>query len=116
MRAAGQAANYGDRHRQRLPNQTQLRTGRVDAILNDLPSAVYISRNAGNGQFFEVVPGQPINGGPYGIGVNKSNPQLRDAIANALTELVTDGTYAKILDAWGIREGAIEKVNVNGGA
>ncbi|WP_431876480.1 ABC transporter substrate-binding protein [Amycolatopsis sacchari] len=97
-------------------NQNQLRTGRVNAILNDLPTAAYVSKNAGNGQFFEVVPGEPINGGPYGIGVNKNNPQLRDAVANALTALLQDGTYTKILDAWGIKQGALTKVTVNAGS
>lgn len=97
-------------------NQTQLRTGRVNAILNDLPTAAYVSKNAGNGQFFEVVPGQPINGGPYGIGVNKNDPQLRDAVAKALTALVADGTYAKVLDSWGIKQGALNQVSVNAGS
>jgi polar amino acid transport system substrate-binding protein len=97
-------------------NQNQLRTGRVAAILNDLPTAAYVSKNAGNGEFFEIVPGEPINGGPYGIGVNKANPQLRDAVEKALTALVDDGTYGKILDAWGVRQGAITKVTVNAGS
>ncbi|GAA3850324.1 MULTISPECIES: ABC transporter substrate-binding protein [Amycolatopsis] len=97
-------------------NQNQLRTGRVAAILNDLPTAAYVSKNAGGGQFFEVVPGEPINGGPYGIGVNKANPQLRDAVAGALTALVDDGTYGRILDAWGVKQGAITKVTVNAGS
>ncbi|NIH79822.1 ABC transporter substrate-binding protein [Amycolatopsis viridis] len=97
-------------------NQNQLRTGRVAAILNDLPTAAYVSKNAGNGEFFEVVPGEPINGGPYGIGVNKANPQLRDAVAKALTELADDGTYGRILGAWGVQQGAITKVTVNAGS
>ncbi|MFD4254250.1 ABC transporter substrate-binding protein [Amycolatopsis thermoflava] len=97
-------------------NQNQLRTGRVAAILNDLPTAAYVSKNAGGGEFFEVVPGEPINGGPYGIGVNKANTQLRDAVAAALTALVDDGTYGRILDAWGVKQGAITKVTVNAGS
>lgn len=97
-------------------NQNQLRTGRVQAILNDLPSAVYISRTAGDGKFFEVVPGEPIDGGPYGIGVNKQNPQLRDAVQKALQALIADGTYGKILQAWGVEQGAIKEAAVNGGS
>ena len=50
-------------------NQTQLRTGRVAAIINDLPSAVYISRTAGGGKYFQVVDQPPVNGAPYGIGM-----------------------------------------------
>jgi polar amino acid transport system substrate-binding protein len=97
-------------------NQNQLRTGRVQAILNDLPSAVYISRTAGEGKFFEVVPGEPIDGGPYGIGVNKTNTALRDSVQKALQALIADGTYGKILQAWGVEQGAIKEAAVNGGS
>ncbi|GAA3542787.1 ABC transporter substrate-binding protein [Amycolatopsis ultiminotia] len=97
-------------------NQNQLRTGRVAAILNDLPSAVYISRTAGEGKFFEVVPGQPIEGGPYGIGFAKNNAKLRDTVKQALQELITDGTYGKILQSWGVEQGAVKEAAVNGGS
>lgn len=97
-------------------NQNQLRTGRVAAILNDLPSAVYISRTAGDGNAFEVVPGPPIEGGPYGIGFNKDNVALRDAVAKALGELMTDGTYETILQSWGVEQGALKEPVINGGS
>ncbi|MGG7510718.1 ABC transporter substrate-binding protein [Plantibacter sp. YIM 135249] len=96
-------------------NQTQLRTGRIDAIVNDLPSAVYISKTTQDGKAFEVVPGDVIDGAPYGIGVNKSAPELRDAIAAALDSLIADGTYASILKAWGITSGSVDAATVNGG-
>ncbi|HEY6574281.1 MAG TPA: ABC transporter substrate-binding protein [Mycobacterium sp.] len=95
-------------------NQNQLRTGRVAAILNDLPSAVYISRTAGNGNTFEVVPGAPIEGGPYGIGFAKTNAALRDAVNRALGKLVSDGTYLKILQSWGVEQGALKEPAING--
>jgi len=95
-------------------NQNQLRTGRVDAILNDLPSAVYISRTAGEGNIFEVVPGEPIDGGPYGIGFAKDDVALRDAVNKALGELMTDGTYLKILQSWGVEQGALKESAING--
>ena len=96
-------------------NQTQLRTGRIDAIVNDLPSAVYISKTAQDGEAFEVVPGDVIDGAPYGIGVNKDDPELRDAIAAALDSLIDDGTYGEVLDAWGITSGSVTEATVNGG-
>ncbi|WP_209559641.1 ABC transporter substrate-binding protein [Frigoribacterium sp. PvP032] len=96
-------------------NQTQLRTGRIDAIVNDLPSAVYISKTAQDGQAFEVVPGDVIDGAPYGIGVNKDDPELRDAVAAALDSLIEDGTYGEVLDAWGITSGSVTEATVNGG-
>lgn len=95
-------------------NQNQLRTGRVAAILNDLPSAVYISRTAGDGNTFEVVPGPPIEGGPYGIGFNKTNTALRDAVNQALADLIADGTYDEILQSWGVEEGALKEPAING--
>jgi polar amino acid transport system substrate-binding protein len=95
-------------------NQTQLRTGRIDAIVNDLPSAVYISKTTENGKAFQVVPGPVIDGAPYGIGINKNNPQLRDAVAGALTDLIQDGTYTKVLKAWGINSGGVAKAVING--
>lgn len=96
-------------------NQNQLRTGRVAAILNDLPSAVYISRTAADGNAFEVVPGPPIEGGPYGIGFAKTNTALRDAVNQALGELMADGTYTEILQSWGVEQGALEEPAINGG-
>ena len=95
-------------------NQNQLRTGRVVAILNDLPSAAYISRTAGDGTIFEVVSGAPLEGGPYGIGFAKTNVALRDAVNKALGELITDGTYQKILDSWGVEQGALKESAING--
>ena len=86
------------------------------AILNDLPSAVYISRTAGDGKFFEVVPGEPINGGPYGIGFNKQNRPLAEAVQKALQQLIADGTYGKILQAWGVEQGAVKEAAINGGS
>ncbi|OPX11527.1 ABC transporter substrate-binding protein [Mycobacterium sp. AT1] len=95
-------------------NQNQLRTGRVAAILNDLPSAAYISRTAGDGSIFEVVPGEPIDGGPYGIGFAKDDVALRDSVNKALGELITDGTYLKILQSWGVEQGALKESAING--
>ena len=95
-------------------NQNQLRTGRVAAILNDLPSAVYISRTASDGNAFEVVPIPPIEGGPYGIGFAKSDTALRDAVNRALGALMADGTYLKILQSWGVEQGALKEPAVNG--
>jgi polar amino acid transport system substrate-binding protein len=97
-------------------NQNQLRTGRVAAILNDLPTAVYVAQTAGEGKYFEVVDLPPINGGLYGIGVNKANPKLTRAVELALQSLMDDGTYGKILKTWNVAQGAIPKVTVNGGS
>jgi polar amino acid transport system substrate-binding protein len=113
--AAGQPAITVTATGSDTQNQNQLRTGRVDAILNDLPSAVYISRTAADGNAFEVVPGPPIEGGPYGIGFAKTNIGLRDSVGRALGELMADGTYTKILQSWGVEQGALKETAINGG-
>ena len=112
---AGQAAVNVTATDSDTQNQNQLRTGRVAAILNDLPSAVYISRTANGGNAFEVVPGPPIDGGPYGIGFAKNNTALRDSVNQALSALIADGTYTEILQSWGVEQGALTETAINGG-
>ncbi|WP_096777769.1 ABC transporter substrate-binding protein [Izhakiella australiensis] len=96
-------------------NLIQLRSGRIDAIINDLPTASYISRTTGKGNEFEVVKGKIINGAPFGIGINKDDTALRDALQKALQEIIDDGTYQKILTSWGLTNGALKTATVNGG-
>ncbi|MET9085858.1 ABC transporter substrate-binding protein [Streptomyces sp. NPDC004237] len=95
-------------------NQTMLRTGRINALLTDLPTAGYMAATVENGKAFEVVKTDVINRDPYGIAVNKGNPELRDALAKALDELIKDGTYAQILKAWGVQNGAVKSAAING--
>ncbi|MEQ6896575.1 ABC transporter substrate-binding protein [Microbacterium sp. KR10-403] len=91
-----------------------LKTGRVTAALNDLPNVVYVSQTSGGGNDFMVLDTEPILAAPYGIGFNKDDTQLRDAVQKALQSLIDDGTYQKILDAWGLSRGAIAKATING--
>ncbi|GAA1955955.1 ABC transporter substrate-binding protein [Amycolatopsis minnesotensis] len=95
-------------------SEDELKTGRVSAVLNDLPSASFAARTVADGAAFDVVPGQPLNGGPYGIGFAKSNRQLADAVRGALQALIDDGTYDRILTAWGLQQGALRKAAFNG--
>lgn len=96
-------------------NQTQLQTGRVDVILHDLPSSVYIAKTAGHGKLFEMVDYPSINAGPLGIGFNKKDSQLRDCVQQALQSLMDDGTYMKLFKSWGLQGGAIKQATVNTG-
>lgn len=93
--------------------EVALHTGRFATILDDTPTALYEAQIAGDGNWFQPVDYSPINGGPYGIGVNKSTPDLRDAIQQAVQKLIDDGTYTKILAAWGMTAGATPKATVN---
>ncbi|WP_425336778.1 serine/threonine-protein kinase [Streptomyces profundus] len=51
-----------------------------------------------------------------GIGVPPDQPALRDALAAAVDLLIQDGTYATLLDRWGIPESGIGTASVNGGS
>ena len=93
--------------------EVALHTGRFATILDDTPTALYDAQIAGDGTWFQPVDYPPINGGPYGIGVNKNDADLRDAIQGALQKLIDDGTYTKILGAWGMTAGATAKATVN---
>lgn len=95
--------------------EESLRTGRVATILDDTPTAIFTAAVAGDGNLFEAVNYPPINGGPYGIGVAKDDPDLLNVIQKAMAALLVDGTYGKILAAWSMTPGALTKATVNAG-
>ncbi|WP_282202519.1 ABC transporter substrate-binding protein [Kitasatospora fiedleri] len=93
----------------------KLKSGAAVADLNDYPVAAYNAQTSGGGKDFEVV-GEQIDPGLYGIGVAKDNTQLRDAIKAGLEALIANGEYAKILDKYNVKLGAVSSVTVNGGS
>ncbi|WP_280668288.1 MULTISPECIES: ABC transporter substrate-binding protein [unclassified Kitasatospora] len=92
----------------------EVSSGTAVADLNDYPVAAYnTDPSRGGGQF--QVTGSILQPSPYGITVNKSDPELRDVLSKALTELIRDGDYDKILTKWNIPGGAVADAQVNGG-
>ncbi len=49
---------------------------------------------------------------PYGIAINKGST-LTKAIQKAFQDIVDDGTYKKILDKWGVGDGALSTITIN---
>ena len=102
-----------------LPNSSDLllalSSGKVQASLGDLSSAEYAAKTYEGGNAFEVVndPANPVEPGVVGAGVLKSNRQLTDALQAALQSLIDDGTYAKILDKYGLASLAVESAEIN---
>ncbi|RFU84823.1 ABC transporter substrate-binding protein [Streptomyces triticagri] len=94
--------------------QTRLRAGGADAGSSDFPVAAFAVKTSGGGKHFELV-GEQVQAAPYGIAVPKSNPELRDAIKEALDAIIENGEYAKIIKKWGVEDGAIKSAEVNGG-
>ena len=58
--------------------------------------------------------GPILNPRPYGICFRKDNPELREAVLAAMTELHKNGTYRKLLAKWSLTAGAVEGPLVNG--
>ncbi|MFF7383033.1 transporter substrate-binding domain-containing protein [Streptomyces griseoluteus] len=93
----------------------RLKQGASVADLNDFPVAAYNAKTSGGGKDFEVV-GDQIEAGPYGIAVDKKNTQLRDAIQAAVNAIIKNGDYAKILEKWNVKQGAVTEAKINGGS
>ncbi|MDT7544760.1 MAG: polar amino acid transport system substrate-binding protein [Actinomycetota bacterium] len=92
----------------------QVKQGRAVADMNDFPVAAYNAQTSGGGNDFEVV-GEQIEAGPYGIGVRKQDTAIRDALQKAVQAIIDNGDYAKILEKWNVKAGAVTTATVNGG-
>ena len=74
-----------------------LRVGRIDAILVDRLAALeLISKTKDSDKETLAVSGAPFSRQESGIALRKGEPELLDAINNALDKLRADGTLAKL--------------------
>jgi polar amino acid transport system substrate-binding protein len=87
-----------------------LSSGRADAVLGDSPVIEYAAKQS-NGQF--EVSGESYDNAPYGIAIPKNNG-LATPVLEAVKALIADGTYKKVLDKWGVADGAISDPKING--
>jgi len=93
-----------------------VKNGRAVANLEDFPVAAYNAKTSGDGNDFTAVNVPGIQPGNYGIAVPSNDTQLRDALQAALKAIVADGTYARILQSWGVSAGAHDSASINGGS
>ncbi|MFJ8714400.1 ABC transporter substrate-binding protein [Streptomyces violaceus] len=94
--------------------QTRLRAGGADAGSSDFPVAAYAVKTSGGGKDFQLV-GEQVEAAPYGIAVAKNQTQLRDALQAALTAIIKNGEYEKIMKKWGVTDGIVQEATINGG-
>jgi polar amino acid transport system substrate-binding protein len=87
-----------------------LTAGRAQAMLADSPVVDYAVQQT-NGQI-EVV-GEAYDTAPYGIAVPKGQGRYAQAVQGAVQALIDDGTYAAILEKWGVATGAIPTSEIN---
>ena len=75
-----------------------LNTGRLDAVVNDLPvSGYFLVRN----QNLPLKIAFTIETEEYyGIAIKKGNTELAEKVNNALVELKQEGKYAEIYQKW----------------
>ncbi|ANF31259.1 ABC transporter substrate-binding protein [Leifsonia xyli] len=83
--------------------------GKADALSADSPVTLYaISKSDGKLQ----EAGKTFDEAPYGLPVKKGS-ELGPVLQKAVQALIDDGTYKKILDKWGVADGAVEKADFN---
>lgn len=95
--------------------ETRMRSKGANVVSADFPIAAYSVKNSGGGEYFEIV-GDQVEAGPYGIAVAKDNTELRDALQAALQAVIDSGEYKKIVEKWGVEDGAITEAKINGGS
>jgi len=102
-----------------LPDQPAallaVKSNRAVADLTDFSTALYIAEKTNNGDTFEVAPdpAAPYTPQMDGIAVAATNTQVVDTMQKALQALIDDGSYQKIIAAWGFDP--VESATVNEG-
>ncbi|WEV68875.1 ABC transporter substrate-binding protein [Bifidobacterium sp. ESL0775] len=89
---------------------TNVATGKADAFCADSPVSGYAVKQ--NGDQLELL-GKAFNMTPEAVVVKKGDMQTAKAVQAALQKLMDDGTYMKILKAWGDESGAIKEAKIN---
>ncbi len=83
-----------------------LSIGRLDAVLLDLPIAVYYAKPNPKLKF----AGEPIGEGYYGIAIRKEDKRLVEEINKILDKLFRNGEIKNIYEKWGLWNGSQEKL------
>ena len=73
-----------------------LEAGRITGIINDEPSSQEIVKDLSGVEVVEAID----TGEHYGFAFSPDNPELRDAVNEALATLIEDGTYAQIFEQY----------------
>ena len=85
-------------------------SGKDEGMLADSPVIAYAVKQT-NGQL--ALLGDIYDSAPYGYVFKKGSTQFEQAVQKALQALISDGTYKKVLDKWGVSQGAISDVQLN---
>ncbi|MCU1659848.1 MAG: extracellular solute-binding protein family 3, partial [Pseudonocardiales bacterium] len=96
-----------------LPDQNGVNaaviSGRADAFTGDSPVVAYQGKLE-NGQI--QLAGQTTDKAPYGIAFPKGSP-LAPIFQKAVTDLIQNGSYTKIIGTWALQDGAVTESKLN---
>lgn len=94
-------------------------SGRADCRVEATSAAAYAAKTYGNGNAFQLVQSPTVAStfgtGMVGLGVPRQDTALLHAIQQAIQALMTDGTYAKIMDKYGTSLVGISSAGINQG-
>lgn len=78
-----------------------LEYGKIDAVVNDYPTSLFLSRVRKGLEVTAVLQTDET----YGLAVRKGNASLLEAVNWAIRSITKDGTYERLLERWFGREG-----------
>ncbi|WP_369132618.1 ABC transporter substrate-binding protein [Modestobacter sp. I12A-02662] len=108
--AAGDPAITIDQYEGQDQATAAVVSGKDVAVLADSPVMAYAVQQT-NGQL-ELL-GDVYDAAPYGYVVPQDQTDFAQALADAVTALVEDGSYQQVLENWGVEGGAIDAPAVN---
>ncbi|MCG7360013.1 ABC transporter substrate-binding protein [Roseomonas sp. ACRSG] len=92
--------------------RTDLQQGRADGAILGAEYVVYLSQQ-NPGTFVTI--GEPISRNLSGMAFAKEQAPLRDAVAGALSRLISNGTYMEILKKHGLEKQALSAITIDAG-
>jgi polar amino acid transport system substrate-binding protein len=90
--------------------RTQLRQGRLDAAVQGGETLPYLMGLEPN--TYQPV-GKPIAFQYNGLAIDRKNEALVKQLSDAMSKLIADGTYAKVVAKWGLGDFAVSKLIIN---
>ena len=92
---------------------TRVATGGADAAIAGGATVMFAAEQSGGA----VEPMRPAGvlgaTGPVGIAVPKDDMELTQLVADTMNALIEDGTYAAILEHWGVESMGVEEAVIN---
>src|SRR5918992_742066 len=108
--SAGNPAITVDRYQRQDQATAAVVSGKDDAMLADSPVVAYAVEQT-NGQL-ELL-GDIYDAAPYGYVIEKDQTEFAQAVTDAVSALISDGTYKTVLEKWGVEAGAIDAPALN---